>query len=81
MKEQKKSRRSFILRSIGITAAAAITGWFASGRKKNETVKMLTQDGRLVEIDKNFLESPGKKIKEEEIHTWVKNKSTTTKIN
>lgn len=82
MKEQKKSRRSFFLKAIGLSAAAAVTGWLGfSGKKKTETVKMLTQDGRLVEIDKNLLTSAGKKIKEEDIHTWVSNKTSKTKIN
>jgi hypothetical protein len=42
---------------------------------------MLTQDGRLVEIDKNLVRSSGKKIKDEDIHTWVNNKSAKTKNN
>ena len=29
--------------------------------EKADTVKMLTQDGQLVEIDKKFLAAPGKK--------------------
>ena len=72
MKEQQKSRRSFFLKSAGLAAAAAITGWFGfSQKKKNETVKMLTQDGRLVEIDKKLLVSSGKKISDKELQTWV----------
>jgi hypothetical protein len=33
---------------------------------------MLTQDGRLVEIDKKLLVSPGKKITDKELQQWVK---------
>ena len=80
MKEQKKSRRSFFIKTIGLTAVAAVTGWLGFSKKKTETVKMLTQDGRLVEIDKNLLQSNGKKINEDEIHTWVSNKTSKTKI-
>jgi hypothetical protein len=41
-------------------------------KKKSETVKMLTQDGKLVEIDKKLLASPGKKISDIELQQWVK---------
>ena len=78
MKEQEKSRRNFIFKTIGAGAAVALTGWFGFKRKKKiDTVKMLTQDGRLVEIDKSMIRSCGK-INEEDIHTWVNNKSTKT---
>jgi hypothetical protein len=81
MKEEKKSRRSFFLKAIGLSAAAAVTAWFGfSSKKKTEKVKMLTQDGRLIEIDKILLQSGGKKISNEEIHSWVSNKTSKTKI-
>ncbi len=32
---------------------------------------MLTQDGRLVEIDKSLLASSGKKITDKELQKWV----------
>ena len=74
MKEQQKSRRSFFLKSAGIAAATALTAWFGFSQKnkKEETVKMLTQDGRLVEIDKKLLVSSGKKITDKELQKWVK---------
>ena len=82
MKEQTKTRRSFILKTIGVSAVVAITGWFGFNRKKkSETVKMLTQDGRLVEIDKDLIKSSGHKIKDKDIHSWVNNKSSKTKNN
>jgi hypothetical protein len=39
---------------------------------KKETVKMLTQDGQLVEIDKILLASSGKKINDKELQGWIK---------
>lgn len=51
---------------------------FISGNKKKqtagagETVTMLTQDGKLVEVDKKLLASSGKKISDEELQKWVK---------
>lgn len=45
-------------------------------RSKNEpvkeTVKMLTQDGRLVEIDKNLLTSSTNKVSNEDLQKWIK---------
>jgi hypothetical protein len=37
-------------------------------------VKMLTEDGQLVEVDMNHLTGAKSKIKPDEIHTWVKRK-------
>jgi hypothetical protein len=61
----------------GAAAVAAVAGWrFFPGQKKSkkETVKMLTQDGRLVEIDKTLVSSGNKKITADELKQWIKNK-------
>ena len=66
------SRKKFIW--WGAAALASITAFRFFGKKKKEkpeTVKMLTEDGRLVEIDKNML-SKGKKISNEELQQWIK---------
>lgn len=68
------SRKKFLW--WGAAALASISAFrFFSGKKKKkeDTVKLLTQDGRLVEIDKNLL-SKGKKISNEELQQWIKNK-------
>jgi hypothetical protein len=79
MKEENKtsSRKKFVLGGIALlTSLTALKFWFpknktVSAAKKN-TVKMLAQDGRLVEIDKALLNSKSKKITDEELKTWVK---------
>jgi len=61
----------------GAAALAAVTTFRSFPRKKKEkkeTVKMLTQDGRLVEIDKSLVSSTNKKITADELKQWVKNK-------
>ena len=40
--------------------------------EKTETVKMLTQEGRLVEIDKTLLTASSKKISNIELQQWIK---------
>jgi hypothetical protein len=38
----------------------------------DNTVKMLTEDGQLVAIDKSLLASSGQKIAHDDIHDWIK---------
>jgi hypothetical protein len=80
MNKEKKSRRSFLLKSTAAIAATTFAGWFGFAKhlkkpeaaENNETVKMLTEDGRLVEIDKKRLPSQTRKIEMEELKTWLK---------
>lgn len=75
----KPSRKKFLW--WGAAAAASIAGFRFFGRQKpkskipGDTVKMLTQDGRLVEIDKALLASNKKKITDDELKKWVNKKS------
>ncbi len=45
--------------------------------KKPETIKMLSPDGKLVEVDKALLEKvlKGKKATNKEVYDWMKNPS------
>lgn len=53
--------------------------WFLTGGmldSKKEKVKMLTADGKLVEIDKSVLDAAAKqKVNNNEILDWMKNPS------
>lgn len=71
----KSSRKKFILAGIG---AASLLGSFKLlfGKKKKQSLKMLTEDGRLVEVDPGLIKKSGKKISNDEIHHWIKNKPT-----
>ena len=79
--KQNSSRRKFIEWGIGALAAFSAIGLFFSQKKKKKVVKMLTQDGHLVEVDAAFTKSTGKKVNNKEIHTWVKNKQKPTTYN
>ncbi|MDP4284749.1 MAG: hypothetical protein Q8891_10010 [Bacteroidota bacterium] len=75
MQESKKptSRKKFLLWSATIISSATVFKFIGTPKKKkNDTVKMLTQDGKLVEIDKKLLASPGKQISDKELQQWVK---------
>lgn len=76
---QVQSRKKFI--GLGILGAATLTAFrfFIPERKgkKEETkkVKMLTQDGKLVEVDAALLPvSKGKKISEAQLKGFVSRK-------
>jgi hypothetical protein len=69
------SRKKFLLWGALAIGATAL-GRFLPGNKKEEkpaTIKMLAEDGSLVEIDEALLGS-GKKITNTELQTWIKNK-------
>ncbi len=70
-----QSRKKFI--GLSISAAALLTTFkffIPKKKKKSSTVKMLTQDGKLVEVDIAALPSKKKKITNKEMQNWIKNK-------
>jgi hypothetical protein len=73
------SRKKFLSWGVGITSFLAIPAFlrFSKTKKESKTVKMLTQDGRLVSIDMENVPHQKKQIKPEEIHTWVNTKKTS----
>lgn len=75
--ENKKntSRKKFILGGISIMAVFAGLKFF-SGKKKSNKIKMLTEDGKLVEVDAGNITKTGMRVSNQEIHSWIKNKPT-----
>ena len=84
MKNEKDipSRRKFVL-GFGVLSLLAAVGITMGPKKtktilacgpsqKKKTVKMLTQDGKLVEIEEDKLTHQRKKITDEELKSWVK---------
>lgn len=82
--KQSPTRRKFVRVAGILSMFAAITaamGFRFPGKKniiacgpgeKKKTVKMLTQDGTLVEIDASLLTGSAKKITNSELKNWVK---------
>lgn len=67
------SRKKFLLWSAVILSSATVLKFVTGNKKeKGETVKMLSEDGTLVEIDKDLLVSTGKKISNTELQNWIK---------
>jgi hypothetical protein len=82
MENEKKtpSRRKFVL-GLGLLSLLAAIGIPVYKKRiiqscgpldKKKTVKMLTQDGKLVEIDVEKLTGQKKKITDTELQSWVK---------
>ena len=68
---QAPSRRKFIFLGLGTVAFFSVFKFLKTPGKK-KTLKMLTQDGRLVEINEALLPSKRKKITNGELQTWIK---------
>lgn len=75
MEDFKKlqSRKKFL--AWGVTALSSVTVFRflkPSKKKKTETVKMLTAEGKLVEVDAAIIPNRKKKITNRELQTWIK---------
>lgn len=73
------SRKKFFTWTVGISSLLVIPAFLKSPGKKNKTaktVKMLTQDGKLVEIDVADIPSKKKKLKMADIHNWINKKAS-----
>jgi hypothetical protein len=74
--QKPATRKKFLLWGTVIVSSLTLLKFFSGKKKKDEsdkaTVKMLTQDGKLVEIDKKFLTSSGNRISNEELQKWIK---------
>jgi hypothetical protein len=74
--ETKVSRRKLVS-WLGVLSLFTMAGAaFRPGRKTEnpKTVKMLTQDGQLVEVDAKLLASNRRRISDKELQNWVKSK-------
>lgn len=69
---KKQSRRKFIAWGVASAALFSAIKFLRPSPPKTETVKMLTQDGKLVEIDMAALPSKKKKITNNELQNWIK---------
>lgn len=71
--QKSQSRKKFLVWSATILSSVSVFKYFTrTQKKKNATVKMLSQDGILVEIDQQRFVSSGQKISDKELQQWVK---------
>lgn len=76
------TRKKFLLWSLATLGAATLMKFIRAEKQKpteigqkSDTIKMLTQDGKLVEIDRKLLASADKKISTDELKQWIKKQS------
>ena len=71
--QKSPTRKKFLLWSSIVLCSATFLKFLpGANKKKSGTVKMLAQDGTLVEIDKELLFTSRKKISDKELQQWIK---------
>jgi hypothetical protein len=79
MENKNLTRKKFLAWSVGLSSLLAVPAFLKfAGRRENKstTARMLTQDGRLVEIDVANIPSKRKKVKDAELHNWISRKKS-----
>lgn len=71
--KKRNSRRQLLFLGMG-AAFIPVLRWLKPASRP-KTVKMLTQEGKLVEVNTEHLSSDRKRITNDEIHSWVKTKT------
>jgi hypothetical protein len=68
-----QSRKKFLLWGAAALSSVSVLKFFkVSKKKKTETTKMLTPDGKLVEVNIAVLPTQKKKITNKELQNWIK---------
>ena len=82
--QKNNSRRKFLWGGLGTLSAITALKFIIPKKQKivipcaptATTTKMLTEDGKLVEVDIIKIEKTGIKVSDKDVITWVKNKPT-----
>ena len=74
---QSQSRKNFVKWGLGILSSLTVLKLAGSaGPKKQDeevkTIKMLGQDGKLVEVIQHTLPANRKKVSDNELQNWIK---------
>jgi hypothetical protein len=70
---KNQSRKKFIFTGISLAALFTFFKWgSAQAEEKKETVKFLTEDGRLVEIDVKKVPELRQKASNSDVKNWIK---------
>lgn len=71
------SRKKILIWAAALASSLTLLQRFKRTQKKGgQKVKMLTQDGKLVEIDQHLVNGTGKKISNQELQHWVHTSTT-----
>ena len=74
--QKNNSRRKFLWGGLGLLSGISIFKFVSSKKQRSTsaTAKMLTEDGRLVEVDMEKIKRSGNKISDKDVIRWVKTK-------
>jgi hypothetical protein len=71
--EKLESRKKFLWWSAAALSSVTVLKFFKVPKKKKiETVKMLTRDGKLVAVNAAAIPNKKKKITNKELQNWIK---------
>ena len=68
---EKQSRKKFLFAGLSLAALATFFKW-KKKPEKTSTVKFLTQDGKLVELDVNKLPVTKRIASNTDVQNWIK---------
>ncbi|MGZ3846407.1 MAG: hypothetical protein ACXVBH_10155 [Flavisolibacter sp.] len=78
--EKNVSRKKFIAWAVGLGSVAVLVPPFfkssSKKRSKSTTTRMLTQDGKLVEVDIANIPAKKRKLGLADIHGWIRKKTS-----
>ena len=74
--KNKSTRRKFFFWGLGIFTSITALRFILPRKKKGRTIKLLSEDGKLVEVDADLIKKTGVKVEPKNIPAWVKNKPT-----
>jgi hypothetical protein len=74
--EKKISRNKFVVWTLSIGAMFSLPFFLKKKKSETKKFKMLSEDGKLVEIDASRIPTKKVKIADRDIHTWLKKPKT-----
>jgi len=82
--QKSSTRRKFLWGGLGVLSTIPVLKFIIPKKKAvaiactppATTAKMLTEDGKLVEVDMSKIKKTGVKVSDKDVITWVKNKPT-----
>ena len=82
--QKKSTRRKFLWGGLGVLSTMSVLKFIITKKEKvvipcapiATTTKMLTENGKLVEVDISKIKKTRVKVSDKDVITWVKNKPT-----
>lgn len=66
------TRKKFLFAGLSLTALATLFTWGRKPKQKKKTMKFLTKEGTLVEIDTDKLPTAKRTASKEDVQNWIK---------